>query len=90
VTAFGIPEEHPEHWKVDGWRMALEQCATVHQVVEIECKLYASLKFATARRIPMPHGPQLLRMCAERWDEIAAESGDPGTRRRQSVATMKD
>lgn len=75
-------EDQPEHWKVDGWRIALEQCTALHQVVELECKLYASLRFASQRKLPMPLAPQLIRMCGERWNEIADEIGDAGPRRR--------
>lgn len=82
MTAFGIPEEHEEHWKVDGWRIALSQATTCAEVVEMECRLNASINFAVKRRVAMPHAPQLLRMCDERWHEIAAACGIPRRDRR--------
>lgn len=70
-----IPEPPEEHWKIDGWRLALEQCARPHDVVELECQLNVSINFAVKRNIAMPHARALIRMCEQRWHELAAECG---------------
>jgi hypothetical protein len=74
-NAFGIPADGPEHWKLDGWRQSLEQAATLAQVIELECDLNRRIAWAARRALPMPFAPSLLRLVAQRWNQIAEQQG---------------
>jgi hypothetical protein len=75
--AFGIPSDNdnPEHWKVEGWRVALQQARTLQEVIVLECDLNRRVAAAGKRRMVLPYGRELQRMVMDRWNEIAAELG---------------
>ena len=75
MTAFGIPTDAPEHWKVEGWRAALEQAATLAEVIELECDLSRRIAWAARRAYPMPFAPALRALVMHRWNEIAERDG---------------
>lgn len=73
--AFGIPQDQPEHWKVEAWRQSLEQAATLAEVIELECDLSRRISWAARRSFPMPFAPALLCMVKDRWNQIAERDG---------------
>lgn len=72
MTAFGIPEEPQEHWKLEGWRMHIAQCATAHEVVGADFDIRRRAAWAVKRGVPMPWVPAALALCAKRHSEILA------------------
>lgn len=81
---------NPEHWKVDGWRIALEQAATCADVVALEQDLSRRISWAAKKHIAMPDAPLLLRLCDERWHELASKWGVTGRGRREQSPQHDD
>jgi hypothetical protein len=82
MSHFGIPEDPAEHWKLDGWRLHLEQCASLPEVVAAEFDILRRLSWAAKRGVPTPWARDAMHIANTRWHEIAEQIGFPRPRRR--------
>lgn len=76
MTAFGIPEEQPEHWKLDAWRTAIRQADTLPDLVALDFDLIRRAVASAKRGAQAPWVPEARRLIEQRRHEILAGHGD--------------